>query len=605
MNENNGDVALILARASSGKQVIKGDTLEEQIEGARRLIATNKWSEFPQICSIVESASVDERSQFESILKICTDKKNNIRHVVIKNISRFTRQGSPKYFEFKKRLEKANVNLVDCEGVIQPTINKLEYLGFDEYEWGKKSPSEVNEAYEANKAKDFKSDQLFIMLSAEMRYIQGGYWIHHSPYGFLNIKEETNNGKRTILAEHPKEGFFIKKMQIMRASGKYTDKQIVNVVNKLGFKTRIRYKRDKVTRAIIGKTGGKTLTVKQLQRYIKRSIYAGIICEKWTHYEPIVAKFDGLVSIDTFNKSNRGRVFIEKVSSDKAIILYNNKNAKVPDKKRRNKNNPEFPYKNVILCGDCEKCGIHKTVSGSFSTGKLGKKHPYYHHSETNKKSGNKHSFRIKRETMHNVVEHFLKSVAFDSELKKLFEEVFIITWKKKNQEALLENKKAADYIASLMSKQEALIDSISGISGSMKGALQKRYEVLETEIAEARIERNKKEHTNEQIKKYLASALYFVEHPANLLIGESNINRLQQLFTMIFDELPTYEKLYNGTPNLSPLFKLKDFVSLTKSQMVSRVGLEPTTLCLRGRCSNRLSYRPDLFKRLLYHLTQ
>ncbi len=25
----------------------------------------------------------------------------------------------------------------------------------------------------------------------------------------------------------------------------------------------------------------------------------------------------------------------------------------------------------------------------------------------------------------------------------------------------------------------------------------------------------------------------------------------------------------------------------------VSRVGLEPTTLCLRGRCSNQLSYRP------------
>ncbi len=26
---------------------------------------------------------------------------------------------------------------------------------------------------------------------------------------------------------------------------------------------------------------------------------------------------------------------------------------------------------------------------------------------------------------------------------------------------------------------------------------------------------------------------------------------------------------------------------------LVSRVGIEPTTPCLRGRCSNRLSYRP------------
>ena len=101
--------------------------------------------------------------------------------------------------------------------------------------------------------------------------------------------------------------------------------------------------------------------------------------------------------------------------------------------------------------------------------------------------------------------------------------------------------------------------------------------------VHKSEIERNRKEHTNEQIKGYLAAALYFVEHPADLLIRESNINRLEQLFTMIFDELPTYEKLYNGTPNLSPLFKLKDFVSLTKSQMVSQLGLEPRTRSLKG----------------------
>lgn len=33
----------------------------------------------------------------------------------------------------------------------------------------------------------------------------------------------------------------------------------------------------------------------------------------------------------------------------------------------------------------------------------------------------------------------------------------------------------------------------------------------------------------------------------------------------------------------------------------VSQVGLEPTTLCLRGRCSNRLSYWPKKNTALLY----
>lgn len=39
-------------------------------------------------------------------------------------------------------------------------------------------------------------------------------------------------------------------------------------------------------------------------------------------------------------------------------------------------------------------------------------------------------------------------------------------------------------------------------------------------------------------------------------------------------------------------------------SSVVSRVGLEPTTLCLRGRCSNQLSYRPahlDYYNTIFY----
>ena len=34
---------------------------------------------------------------------------------------------------------------------------------------------------------------------------------------------------------------------------------------------------------------------------------------------------------------------------------------------------------------------------------------------------------------------------------------------------------------------------------------------------------------------------------------------------------------------------------------MVSRAGLEPATLCLKGRCSNHLSYRPANHERREY----
>lgn len=43
-----------------------------------------------------------------------------------------------------------------------------------------------------------------------------------------------------------------------------------------------------------------------LQLYVKNPLYAGIICEKWTKNIPIKAQFKGLVSIELWNKANRG-----------------------------------------------------------------------------------------------------------------------------------------------------------------------------------------------------------------------------------------------------------------------------------------------------------
>lgn len=72
----------------------------------------------------------------------------------------------------------------------------------------------------------------------------------------------------------------------------------------MGFQTRYRSRRDRLTRATIGKSGGQALTVKMLQRYVTRPIYCGVVVEKWTSYKAIKAPFPGLVDIETFNRAN-------------------------------------------------------------------------------------------------------------------------------------------------------------------------------------------------------------------------------------------------------------------------------------------------------------
>ena len=84
-------------------------------------------------------------------------------------------------------------------------------------------------------------------------------------------------------------------------------------VNAMGYGSKAKNRWDKGHKNILGHVGGVKLTVKQLQRAIQKTIYAGIKCEKWTRGLPIKAQgFDGIVSIDTSSTvRTSGKIFID------------------------------------------------------------------------------------------------------------------------------------------------------------------------------------------------------------------------------------------------------------------------------------------------------
>ena len=80
--------------------------------------------------------------------------------------------------------------------------------------------------------------------------------------------------------------------------------------------------------------------------------------------------------------------------------------------------------------------------------------------------------------------------------------------------------------------------------------------------------------------------AKYFMEHLEELLTGGSNPLVNGAMFGLLFDERPNYQELLNGTPKLSPLFKLNNTFVSSKEEFVTRLGLEPRTPRLKGECS-------------------
>jgi len=168
---------------------------------------------------------------------------------------------------------------------------------------------------EAERAKDEMRDIMSRMVGAEIRYTQLGYWMPHPPHGYINEKVETQNGKRCILKPHPTEAAFIIKMFELCAQGTMTDHQIADEINRLGFKTQTQLVRGKVDRTeIVSQRGGNKLTAKKLRHYVQKTVYAGVVKEKWTHDKPIEGKFDGLVSFELFNRANKGKMTLSRTN---------------------------------------------------------------------------------------------------------------------------------------------------------------------------------------------------------------------------------------------------------------------------------------------------
>jgi site-specific DNA recombinase len=540
--ELNGKNAVAAIRVSTTKQGTEGDSPEAQKEQIERF-AQVKGFNIKKIFVFMESASKEQQPMQEAV-NYCKDAKNSIDLFVIKSIDRFTRGGSLSYDILKSQLESSHVQLVDIYGVISSQqINTLDHLGF-EYKWSVYSPSKKSEILEAERSKDELRDIMSRMIGAEIRYTQNGYWMRQPPFGYYSEKVDTNQGKRMILQPREEEAVFIRKMFELRAEGLLADSEIVDKLNDLGYQTRVSYIRSKDDLSkVLSKKGGKPLTVKRLQRIIQNTIYAGINVEKWTNYSPIKCVFEGLVTIDLFNRANRSKRYIGYNETDGEYEIFR----QAPKKYLVNKvmNNPDFPYKKFVLCPECGG-----TLLGSASRGKTGKYYPAYHCSNKG------HYFRIPKDQMDEKITQFISRIKVDDKQIELL--MTTIKDEYRRREALSGGDKIIidKQIQALKIKEEATMSKIMFLSNTTAIAyLENEVDNIHKQII--KLERDKQQVKDKKpidIDRILARVRYFMEHLDLLLLKQQDPHKKAQLFGVLFDKLPTYEDLDSGTQK-TPLF--------------------------------------------------
>lgn len=561
--------AIILARVSDPKQMIKGDSLEDQQIKTNRFIESQGWIKDREF-TLIESGRKGERRYFWEVYNYCKSKKSTaekIDYLVVLNIGRFTRGGGEDYLKLKRDFEEIGVKVVDIYKTVGEKVNTMEDYGVS-YDWSVYSPSEPAEVYEANQRRDYVRAQLTQMIGGCARNIRKGYWNGPAPFGLANKKVETlADGTRNILVKNTEESDFVMRIYEMRASG-IPDTEIVEKINSLGFRTRLMSKRDDRTKVKIGTRGGVPLTVKKIQEWVVNPIYCGVIVVLWTGYKPVkAAMFDGLVSIETFNAANKGKIFITKNDNGSFDVRRNVKWANINQPDKRMRRNPLYPYKSVLVCPVCRK-----EVKASASTGRLGIKYPAYHCERNHKR------WHETRSNVHTAVEGYVEKLKFSDGFASVVQESFLESWKEKRQVAISDSEKAESYVAELVVKRKNILDTIKAASSPIvKKALEEDYEKADDDVIKAREGRNKVEKTELEIREILRYGRYLVEHPKELLIDTDNMINQRYLFGLVFDTLPTVEELTSGTAKLQPIFQLKGDESLSKSDLVQRVGVEPT----------------------------
>lgn len=563
-------------RVSSIKQGVEGDSPEAQREQIEQF-AANRGLAISKFFVFLESASKDQQPMQEAI-DYCKDPRNGVDCFIIKSIDRFTRGGSLSYDLLKSQLEAAKVKLVDIYGIISSSeINTLEHLGV-EYKWSVYSPSKKSEILEAERSKDELRDIMTRVIGAEVRYTRLGYWMRMPPYGYASQRVDTPNGKRTILVPHPEESKFVRAMFELRATGQYTDEEIVKKINAMGYLARSasnRYKRkpgaDHRSRV--------HLTTGHLWRFIRRPIYAGVNAEKWTNGKPVRCAFEGLISIDLFNRANKGRRVIGE--ADGLITVEDIDEPRYKDKGKRDN---DFPYKRFVTCPECRK-----PLLGSSSTGRSGKKYPAYHCSKRG------HSFRISKAELEQTVDDFIGRLKLSPERVDQLFAAFESAWEEAKGQ---HQTNLGDIDAQILNLENEVTNTVQKLKLLTNETAIKYMEedLAKQEQAIARLKAEKQELAEQKprdLKAICRKVKHMVEHLDELVRYRRDPVKKAKLFGLLFDKLPSYADLAGGTGSTAVFAGVNELFRMKKEDLYhleGHLGLEPRTHGLRVRCSNQLS---------------
>ncbi len=363
-----------------------------------------------------------------------------------------------------------------------------------------------------------------------------GYWAFRHPAGLKFIKHPVH-GK--LLAKDEPKASIVKEALEGYASGRFPDQLDVKKFldeNKFYF-----YKEKS------------EVTLQQVKRMLTQILYAGYIeYQEWGvarrkgHHEPII-----------------------ELETHDLILQRLGEKSKAPARKDLR---DDFPLRGFLLCTSC-----NNPLTASWSTGRKGKKYPYY---KCPNRQCQAYKKNIKKTTIEEQFKKLLKMSEPQQQIVALNEAIAFDVWKKKMKLRDVQKKEVDQVIKKLDIEIRNLLSRVEKASNE---TVIKKYEERIEELEKERVclcaKMKREEDKDYNFGTALNLVVDFIKNP--LKQWENNDLTIRRMvLKLVFAKKITYEReLGFGTADFSLPYQLICSSEEDKTTLVHAKGFEPLTL--------------------------
>jgi hypothetical protein len=330
----------------------------------------------------------------------------------------------------------------------------------------------------------------------------------------------------------------------LKARRTLSNMQIAEKINDMGYRSKQIIIRDKKNRMkIVAQRGSNKLEVEDLDRHVKNMLYAGLLCEKWTWNKPVKARFNGLVSIETFNRANWNNI----------EIVQNGREYEINDLKHKPKQAEKptcnmYPFKGAVCCPICGKSFL-----GSASRGHNGIYYPAYH-------CDRGHYIRIPKGKFEQSVYDFVSHVSIKPKYIEEIVDHIINEWQKRKEQ----NLSSIEAMKTEIVRMETNIKIIAGNMKYMKSSTSIAYAEDEIVAFESEIEviRENIRYYEDKVTPSDAEVgdrvRQLIEDVTDLISNHDWDHHIRVMyFTLLFKKMPSYYDIAEHNPDvLCDIFK-------------------------------------------------